>query len=145
MGVGERVFAGVLGLVFAAQFLMALRYPPDPRLFPLIVSAVGVVLASALVFGAGLHDRFLGTPERLPPGRLILAIVAAPLFALGLWLFGYWIATIIAIPAVAFLLGYRRWHQVALVTVGITIALGVLFPLLNVPLPVGFVPHLAGF
>jgi hypothetical protein len=64
---------------------------------------------------------------------------------LGLWLFGYWIATIIAIPAVAFLLGYRRWHQVALVTVGITIALGVLFPLLNVPLPVGFVPHLAGF
>lgn len=144
-GVGERIFAGAIGVIFTAQFLMALRYPSDPRLFPLIVSAAGILLAVALVLGVGLHDRHLGRPEALPARHLTLTLVVSPAYALGLWVLGYWMATVIAIPLVAWLLGYRKKQTIALVTIGVTVTLGVLFPLLDVPLPLGLLPRLIGF
>lgn len=139
-GVGERVFAGAIGIVFAGQFLMALRYPPDPRLFPLIVSAIGFLLAIAMLFGPGLHDRELGAPELLSRFSVILTLAVSPAYGVALWLFGYWISTIIAIPLIAWMLGYRRRSILAIVTVGVAVSLGVLFPLLDVPLPVGLLP-----
>jgi|SRR6185437_7953172 len=144
-GVGERIFAGAIGIIFAGQFLMALRYPSDPRLFPLIISAAGFLLTVALVLGLGLHDRHLGRPEPLPAGRLTLTLVVSPVYALGLWFLGYWVSTLIAIPLVAWLLGYRKRQTIAIVTLVVTVLLGVLFPLLDVPLPLGLLPRLVGF
>ncbi|MGH6725428.1 MAG: tripartite tricarboxylate transporter TctB family protein [Pseudolabrys sp.] len=144
-GVGERVFAGAIGIVFAGQFLMALRYPPDPRLFPLIVSAAGFLLAVVMLFGPGLHDRDLGAPESLTRRSLILILAVSPAYGVALWLFGYWISTIIAIPLIAWMLGYRRRSMLAIVTAAVAVALGVLFPLLEVPLPVGLLPAMIGF
>lgn len=143
-GAGERIFAGAIAVVFAGQFLMALRYPADPRLFPLIVSAAGFLMAVVLVCGPGLHDRILGAPEPVPRNKLLLALAVSPAYGLGLWVLGYWVATLIAIPVIAWLLGYRNKPMLALVTGCVTVALGVLFPLLDVPLPKGLLPALFG-
>jgi putative tricarboxylic transport membrane protein len=137
-GFGERVFAAVIGIVFAGQFILALRYPPDPRLFPLIIAGIGCVLTVLLVIGLGLHDAEHGAPARLARGKLILTLAVSPAYGLSLWLLGYWISTLIAIPLVAWQLGYRNRTVLALVTVGIALALGLTFPLVNVPLPRGF-------
>lgn len=132
---GERIFVAVIGLVFAFQFATALSYPPDPRLFPLIVAGAGMLLAGSMEFGIGLGDDVTEEPGAMSWRMLSLALVTPPLYALGLWLLGFWIATIIAIPTVAMLLGYRRPIVMALVTAGITLAIGLLFPLANVGLP----------
>jgi hypothetical protein len=142
---GQRIFAGVVGIVFAGQFLMALRYPSDPRLFPLIISAAGFLLAVALVFGLGLHadDEESAAHTKRPP-QFLLTLVVAPIYAFALWLFGYWTASILAIPIVAWKLGYRRKLPLAIATFVVTVLLGVLFPLLEVPLPKGLLPSLMG-
>ncbi len=136
--IGERVFAGAIGLVFLAQFLMALRYPSDPRLFPLIVAGVGVLLSVAIVFGVGLHYADTDSPEPLSKPDLILALVVSPAYGFALWLFGYWIASGLAIPLLAWLLGYRNRSVLMTATMSVVVVLGVLFPLLDVPLPSGF-------
>jgi hypothetical protein len=59
-------------------------------------------------------------------------------------LFGYWIATLVAIPVVSMLLGYRKRTVLVLVTAGVTAALGIVFPLLAVPLPKGMLPAMLG-
>jgi hypothetical protein len=142
--VGERIFAGAIGLVFAGQFMMALRYPPDPQLFPLIVAAAGFILAGLLVLGVGLHDHAIGAPEPVPRDKLVLTLAVSPVYGAALWILGYWIATIITVPAIAWLLGYRNKTILAAVTIGVALALGVLFPLLGVYLPVGLLPELVG-
>lgn len=141
-GFGERIFAGSIGIIFAGQFLMALRYPSDPRLFPLIVSAAGFILAVTLVLGPGLHDHILGAPETAPRRQFALALAVSPAYGLGLWILGYWIATIITIPAIAWILGYRNKLILTFVTACVAVALGALFPLLDVPLPKSLLPEL---
>ena len=143
-GLGERIFAGVVGFIFLGQFFLALHYPPDPRLFPLIIAVIGMALCIALLAGMGLHDRELGSPERLPRASLVLTLLVSPVYGAVLWLFGYWLATLVAIPLIAMLLGYRSRGKLFLVSVATTIALGVLFPLLDVPLPVGLLPEKFG-
>lgn len=144
VGLGERVFAGAIGIVFLGQFCMALRYPADPRLFPLMVAVAGGALAVALLAGFGLHDATLGPPEKLPRASLALTLSVSPVYGFCLWLFGYWIATLVAIPVISMLLGYRNLKILLLVTAGVTAALGIIFPLLAVPLPKGMLPAMLG-
>jgi hypothetical protein len=144
VGLGERVFAGAIGIIFLGQFCMALRYPSDPRLFPLIVAVAGGALAVSLVAGFGLHDATLGPPKKLPRASLLLTLGVSPAYGFCLWVFGYWIATLVAIPVVSMLLGYRKRTVLVLVTAGVTAALGIVFPLLAVPLPKGMLPAMLG-
>lgn len=132
---GERIFTAVIGFVFAFQFAIALSYPPDPRLFPLIVAGAGMLLAGAMEFGLGLGEETGEKLDSMSRRLLTLALVTPPLYALALWLVGYWVATIVAIPAIAVLLGYRRPIVIALVTAGVALAIGLLLPLVNVGLP----------
>jgi hypothetical protein len=144
VGFGERLFACAIGFLFLAQFCMALRYPSDPRLFPLIVAIAGGALTVALLAGFGLHDATLGRPEKLPRARLALTLSVSPAYAFSLWIFGYWIATLIAIPLVSTLLGYRKRKALFWVTAATTSALGIIFPLLDVPLPKGMLRAIFG-
>ena len=54
-----------------------------------------------------------------------------------MFLLGYWIATLGAVPIIAWLLGYRQKKTLAIVTAGLAVALGVIFPLLGIALPRG--------
>ena len=136
-GVGERIFAAAIGAIFAVQFILALNYPPEPRLFPLIVAVAGMLFSIALLSGIGLHDRELGAPEPIARGKLALTLAVSPVYGVALFVVGYWIATLAAVPTVAWLLGYRNARTLAIVTVSLAVVLGVLFPLLGVGLPRG--------
>ncbi len=140
---GERIFVAVIGFVFVVQFILALSYPSDPRLFPLLVTGVGILIAVAMEFGFGLGKPASEEPGALPPRLLAMALLAPPLYALCLWALGFWIATLAAIPIIAWLLDYRKRLILLLVTVGMALAIGVTFPLVNVVLPTGalFEPH----
>jgi hypothetical protein len=131
---GERIFVGVIGLVFAIQFCLAMSYPADPRLFPLIVAAIGVGLAVATQIRRR-EKKATQTPEPIAPRRLALALIVPPLYGIVLWALGFWVATILAIPALSLLLGYRRYFLILLVTAGMTLAVGLLFPLVNITVP----------
>jgi hypothetical protein len=131
---GERIFVGVIGLVFAIQFVLAMSYPADPRLFPLIVAAIGVGLAVATQI-RGREKKPPKTPEPIAPRRLALALIVPPLYGIVLWALGFWVATILAIPALSLLLGYRRYFLILLVTAGMTLAVGLLFPVVNITVP----------
>jgi hypothetical protein len=143
-GVGERVFAAIIGAIFAVQFVMALGYPPEPRLFPLIVAVAGMLFSVALLAGIGLHDLEMGPPEPIARGKLALTLAVSPLYGIALFFVGYWIATLAAVPTVAWLLGYRNARTLAIVTISLAVVLGVLFPLLGVGLPRGLLVEKLG-
>jgi hypothetical protein len=136
---GGRLFAALIAIFFAVQFVLALGYPSDPRLFPLIVSAIGFVLAMALTLGFGFGEQDGEPTQRAGRRQLELAILAPPAFGFGLWLLGFWLATLVAIPSIAWLLGYRNRTVIAAVTVGVALSIGVLFPLVHVSLPHGLI------
>jgi Tripartite tricarboxylate transporter TctB family len=131
---GELIFVGVIGLVFALQFVLAMSYPADPRLFPVIIAVIGIVLAFATQ--VGMRGRKSSkTPEPIAATKLALVLVVPPLYGIVLWAFGFWIATILTIPALSVLLGYRRYFLILLVTVGMALAVGLLFPVVNIAVP----------
>ncbi|WP_233838928.1 tripartite tricarboxylate transporter TctB family protein [Paraburkholderia sp. ZP32-5] len=125
---------GVIGLVFVIQFGLAMSYPADPRLFPLIVAAIGVRLAIATQI-RGREKKPPRAPEPIAPRRLALALIVPPLYGVVLWALGFWMATILAIPALSLLLGYRRYFLILLVTLGMALAVGLLFPVVNITVP----------
>ena len=134
---GERIFVAVIGVIFATQFVLALRYPSDPRLFPMLIAGAGALLAVAMECGVGLGGSAAAMHVPSARARLFLALVVPPFFAVMLWGLGFWIATLVAIPGIAWLLGYRRPLVIVLVTLAMAAAIGIVFPLVNVALPTG--------
>ena len=132
---GERVFTVAIGLIFLGQFCLAWSYPSDPRLFPMITACVGLILMAVILFQSRSRPLLLPVADRETRRRTVLALVAPPLFGLALWALGFWIVSIITIPLLSWLLGYRNRAGIAIGTAGVVLAVGLLFPLVNVALP----------
>ncbi|MBM3487857.1 MAG: hypothetical protein FJX67_14695 [Alphaproteobacteria bacterium] len=136
-----------LAAVFAVVVGTALGYPRDARLFPVIIGTGGLVLSLALailalmgrnVAAAGTTPDMASEEAGAGPARFALAVLAAPVFGLLLWLVGFWIATAVAVYAIPWLMGYRHRLKLLLLALGTIAAHVVTFPLLlKVPLPVG--------
>jgi hypothetical protein len=131
---GERIFVGAIGLVFVLELGLAIPYPTDARLFPLLIAVVGILLACAALIGMRA-SKALKAPETIAAAKLALVLGVPPLYGLALWALGFWIATAVTIPALSILLGYRRYVLIALVTVGMALAIGLLFPIVNIAVP----------
>ena len=131
---GELIFVGVIALVFVLQFGMAISYPADPRLFPLIIAFFGILLAFATQIGVR-GRKSSKAPEPIAAAKLAMVLVVPPLYGAALSALGFWIATILAIPAISVLLGYRRYFLILLITVGMALAVGLLFPIVNIAVP----------
>ncbi len=141
---GDAWMTAALLLVFAVMVGEATRYPRDSRLFPVLIGAIGVLMAGLLLL------RMLRGEVRPPAGEdveeegfvpaapLWAALLASPFYALVLWLAGAWVATALCAffgPAV---MGYRSLRARIGLTLGTLLALAVLFPvILNLPLPRG--------
>jgi len=132
---GERVFAAIIGLVFVGQFCLAWPCPSDPRLFPMIVAIAGLLLMAAVLAQSRAKPLMLAAASREERRRTALALLAPPLYALALWAFGFWVVSIVAIPLLSWLLGYRSRAGIVVGTAGVVLAVGLLFPLVNVALP----------
>lgn len=143
----EVALALALAALFGVVIGTALGYPRDARLFPIIIGTGGLVLSLALALavmirgGAPLADTAAKPDEARDAhgsGRIVLAVLASPVFGLLLWLVGFWIATAIAVFAVPWMMGYRNKAMLALLALGTIAVLALTFPyLLKVGLPIG--------
>lgn len=127
--------AAALGAYFAYQLIAASRYPSEPALFPRIVGVAGVLLAAAIVARALMSPS--AKTDALDVRRLWLAVAAPIVYAIGMWLLGYWIASAAALIVFPLLLGFRRPVLVVGTAVGIVVFFGVVLGYLDVRLPKG--------
>jgi hypothetical protein len=138
---GDVVMTAALLVVFAIMVGEASGYPRDSRLFPVLVGTIGLAVAALLLFRilrgqvppGGEADE--GAPDAAP---LAAALLAPPLFGVGIWLIGFWASTaLVAFFGPAFM-GYRSIWRRALLAAGTVAMLAVLFPVvLDLPLPQG--------
>ena len=138
----------LLLLFFIAIVAFGYSLPFDARLFPLVIGCAGIVLTLAVALDQ--VRRRAGNAEVVVDGndpaaragwpRYATALLSAPAFGLLFWLFGFIIASFVAMLLIPTLMGYANRRRL-LVTAVITVAvLAVIAPyLLNVELPQGVV------
>lgn len=126
--------AAALGAYFVYQLVAASRYPAEPALFPRVVGVAGVLLAVGVAARA-LAEK--GETSRLELRHVVLAVGAPVGFGFGLWLLGYWVASLTALIALPLLLGFRRMGVLVATSAGVTLFFGVVLSYLQVRLPRG--------
>ena len=138
----------LLLLFFIAIVAFGYSLPFDARLFPLIIGCAGIVLTLAVALDQ--VRRRAGNAEVVVDGndpaaragwpRYANALLSAPAFGLLFWLFGFIIASFVAMLLIPTLMGYANRRRL-LVTAVITVAVLAVIAqyLLNVELPQGVV------
>lgn len=136
----ELAAAGVFAGLFVRLFLEAMGYSGRSAYMPFAATGIGVTVCGfwafesvrTLVAGQGEHF-----DVSLSDGlRFALILAAGSIYVIGFTLLGALTATVIMVPTVAWLLGYRRFKAIALTTLGLTLTLWVVFRLLlAIPLP----------
>lgn len=136
----ELVAAALVAVVFAALFLEAMTYRGRSSYVPSAATALGFVMClfwmiSALRLSPEKGDAPLPvTREDL--GRFSLILFAGLLYMIGFAWIGFFTSTLIVVPVLAAVLGYRNWKVLVVTTIGFVILLyGVFRLLLSVPLP----------
>lgn len=122
-------------VIFGGQFLIALGYPEEPRLFPLIVGAVGVAMSLALLLGFGHTEqaRAAAATSPLPLVPLLAPIV----FATGLLTLGFWVTLALGVPTLIATLGERRALILAIATLAVIAMTWGMFRLIRADVPAG--------
>lgn len=138
----------LLLLFFIAIVALSYHIPFDARLFPLLIGSAGILLTLGIsveqVRRRGARDGSIPRNEEhvvsVDWPRYATALLSAPIFGLLFWLFGFIIASFVAMLLIPTLMGYANRRRL-LVTAVITVAvLAVIAPyLLNVELPQGVV------
>jgi putative tricarboxylic transport membrane protein len=125
---------GVGGLVEASGYRGQSSY------FPLAVLGFGTALAvvwagqCSLALARGAHPRFEARAGDF--ARFGFVVVVIVLYTLAVAWAGFFTATLVMVPALAGVLGYRRWGVAILATlVFVTVLYGVFRLLLSIPLP----------
>ncbi|MEM7441728.1 MAG: tripartite tricarboxylate transporter TctB family protein [Pseudomonadota bacterium] len=117
--------AGFLALLIAGWISLA-DIPAQARLFPRMIIGFTAFVTLAmgvrayLALGRGDGDPAWKMFEHL--GRWAIAVIALPVYVLGVQSIGYFTSTLIFIPVLAFVLGYRR----PLVAIAIALAFDVI-------------------
>lgn len=136
----ELVIALVVAAVFAALFSEAQSYSAQSKMMPMAVTGLAVALSLIWAFQCGISLVRHGSGERLPAGdelgRLATIIAAVVVYILCVQYLGFFTATIVMIPLLSGLVGYRNWRISLLVTAGFVVVLYAVFRLLlSIPLP----------
>jgi Tripartite tricarboxylate transporter TctB family len=145
----EFVLIAVLLLFFTGIIVFSLRLPFDARLFPMVIGSAGILLAVALAVQE-LRRRATAAPVQVvrdddPAAnatwlRYATALLAAPVFGLVFWLFGFFVASLAAMLLMPPLMGYTNRRLTLIVGLATVAVLAVFFPtLVGVSLPHGLV------
>jgi len=136
----ELAAAGVFAVLFAVLFLQGIGYSGRSAYMPAAASGIGFAmccfwaLQSVRILAAGRAERLEATGVDLSRFVLILAVGAA--YVAGFVWLGFFTSTVIMVPAVAWMLGYRETKVILLTTLSFTLVLYAVFRLLlGVPLP----------
>ena len=136
----ELVAATLVAIVFAALFLEALTYRGRSSYVPSAATALGFVMCLFWMISARRLSPEEGDMPLPVTGvdlrRFGLIVLAGFLYLLGFAWLGFFTSTLIVVPVLAALLGYRNWKVLLVTTIGFVILLyGVFRLLLSVPLP----------
>jgi hypothetical protein len=142
---GEFYFGGLVTLLLLTFLFSSFRYSSEVRLFPVIVSTIGLVLIVYWFFVVGrtatIKPRALKNIRSSGgmPALVSLGLVAA--YALLVPAAGFIAASMVFFLLVMFLSNYiagrKRWKLVSLLTIGIGLFLLTFSRLLHVNLPTG--------
>ncbi|MBM9595412.1 tripartite tricarboxylate transporter TctB family protein [Roseitranquillus sediminis] len=137
----EFVVSLLVAVVFAYLFVESTNFSAQSKRMPMWVTgfAVALCLVWALQSGLALARHGAGEPLAQEEGELarLAGVVAAVVgYVLAIGYVGFFSATLVMMPLLAWSLGYRRWLTSLLVTAGFAIVLYAVFRLLlSVPLP----------
>lgn len=139
----------LLFLIFVGIVVFAFRLPFDARLFPMVIGTTGLFLCAIIIIDEirrwQSRDSANAVPKEEPSAgadrpRQALALLSAPVFGLLLWLFGFFMASLVALLAMPRMMGMRNWRLILVVAFATIVALALIFPLLlGVNLPHGVV------
>jgi hypothetical protein len=133
----SRAVCVALLVVFATVLLVGRHYPHDASLFPSIAGSAGLAL-TLLLLAVDARAPAPVRPPRASPARTALALLAAPLTALLVWLAGFYIAAFVALAVLPWLLGFRRKLTLLVVaTGGVAILAGLFAGAMDMELPRG--------
>ncbi|UTW12591.1 tripartite tricarboxylate transporter TctB family protein [Marinobacterium rhizophilum] len=137
IGAGVLLIAALLYATGLPQAdTMGMSIAMDPGWYPWLLLVLAMLCGLGLIVSA-LVRRGVGSDiaSGVRPGRMVAAMLAISLYVAGFWTFGYWVATLLFIPALSWGLGHRKPVEVALVTVVVTSLVWLVFTqLLLIPL-----------
>jgi hypothetical protein len=158
-------YVGILTLI-GAFFLVVLLGSIDLRIqaafFPRIIGTAGLILTGILFLqyfsGRGsdpapipyevppegevaiADDREEQIDDRRPYAKFLIPLIAAPVYAVLLIIFGFYIAAGTVIAVLPWLLGYRHLLFLIVLSISTVLALHICFSvLLNIPIPAGYI------
>lgn len=112
----------------------------NPAWYPWLLLVLAMLcglglMVSALLRRAGQSEGAAGVTAGVRPGLMVAGLLAICLYVAGFWFVGYWVATLLFIPALSWGLGHRKPAEVALVTLIVTSLVWLVFTqLLLIPL-----------
>jgi hypothetical protein len=145
----EFALIAILLLFFAGIIAFSFGLPFDARLFPVVIGSSGILLCVAIAVEALRRHRSAAPQDVVRDDdpaanatwpRYATALLAAPAFGLGFWLFGFFVASLVTMLLMPPLMGYTN-RRLTLIVGLVTVAfLAVFFPyLVGVNLPNGVV------
>ena len=136
----ELIAAGLFGALFGFLFTEGIGYSGRSAYVPAAASGIGFLmcclwaLKSVRVMATGQAESLDASGSEISRFALIVASGAA--YVAGFIWIGFFTSTLIVVPVLAALLGYRNWKVLVVTTIGFVILLyGVFRLLLSVPLP----------
>jgi hypothetical protein len=131
--------AGAIVLVFGTTvFIAAGSYAAAAALFPRSVAGIMMLAATVLIVRdlAGRAPAFVSEFDRAAALRIAMVVVASLIYVAGVASIGFVTASVVFIPATAFLLGVRNVWEVAIATVVFVGGIAFLFRhVFGIPLP----------
>jgi putative tricarboxylic transport membrane protein len=139
----------LVGAVSVFMLWEAWSYSGQSRYMPVAVTAFA--LAMSLVWAKQSARRLAGgaqdflSPERAEVLRFAILLVVMTAYVLGVTYIGFFASTILLVPGLAFLAGYRNVPMAALATAVFVVILYLVFRmLLSIPLPPDYLLDLVG-
>jgi hypothetical protein len=143
----EFALIAILLAFFVSIVAFAFHIPFDARLFPVVIGGAGILLVLAVAVEQ-MRRRVAEVPvvdtddaaAAADWPRYCTALLAAPVFGLLFWLFGFVVASLAAMLLIPVLMGYSNRGKLVLVAVITVAVLALIGPyLLNVDLPHGLI------
>jgi hypothetical protein len=129
---GSAVFAAICLMTFAGLFLEAGNYGPEAQLFPRLIALLAMGSA-AITFVQSFQAARAGVrsaaESRVNWRDIQISYGGPPLYAVLIFVFGFWIASAVSLAGVLFILGVRRPVVVAAITAATLASIYVIFEL----------------
>jgi hypothetical protein len=129
--IGTIVASAIALIGFILIFIEAGSFGTAARLFPRVVATLGGVSAAVVLVQALLRLRL--PQERIAEGSsldtrdIAISYVVPIVYAAGMYVFGFWVASLVCLSGLMLLLGERRYMLVATITIGTLVAIYLVF------------------